>query len=233
MLYEVITIPHAPYGSGRKAHINNKKKQINMKHIVILGDGMAGNPIASLGHKTTLMAANKPNIDALAAQGRSGMLKTVPDAFHPGSEIANLSVLGYHVADVFEGRGSLEAAAMGIPLQPGDLALRCNLICLDGENIKNHSAGHISDVEAAELVQFLNKEICPPNVIIYPGVSYRHLMVIKGGNKAVTCFPPHDYPNKPWQSVLPVAETAEGTETAQLILNLILASQKALSYNFV
>jgi 2,3-bisphosphoglycerate-independent phosphoglycerate mutase len=111
-----------------------------MKYIIILGDGMADEPLASLGGKTCLQAAAKPCIDKIAALGRCGMLQTVPAGFQPGSEIANLSVLGYRVADVFEGRGSLEAASMGIEIEEGEMAMRCNLICIENGRIKNHSA---------------------------------------------------------------------------------------------
>jgi len=128
-----------------------------MKYIIILGDGMADEPIAALGNKTCLQAANKPNIDKVAALGRSGMLDTIPEGFAPGSEIANLSVMGYDVPKVFEGRGSLEAASMGVTIEVGEIAMRCNLICIADGKIKNHSAGHISNEEAEELILFCKK----------------------------------------------------------------------------
>ena len=111
-----------------------------MKYIIVLGDGMADEPIKALGNKTPLQVANTPVMDYLAQNGRVGMLSTVPQGFHPGSEIANLSVLGYDVAEVFEGRGSLEAASMGIEIEPDEMAMRCNLICVENGKIKNHSA---------------------------------------------------------------------------------------------
>ncbi|MFB6318851.1 cofactor-independent phosphoglycerate mutase [Saccharicrinis sp. FJH54] len=199
-----------------------------MKYIVILGDGMADHREPELDNKTPLMVADTPWIDLVAKAGQSGMLHTVPDNFHPGSEIANLSVMGYNVAEVFEGRGSLEAASMGVELKEGDLALRCNLICVDGDILKNHSAGHISDKEAAELVSYLNENLCPEGVTIYPGVSYRHLMVIKNGSKEVSCTPPHDVPGTPFEKVLPNAKSDEGKDTADLIRSLIVKSQKLL-----
>ena len=119
-----------------------------MKYLIILGDGMADEPIASLGNRTCLQTANKPNIDKIAELGRNGLLDTIPVGFAPGSEIANMSVLGYDVAKVFEGRGSLEAASMGVAIEPGEMAMRCNLICIENGKIKNHSAGHISNEEA-------------------------------------------------------------------------------------
>jgi 2,3-bisphosphoglycerate-independent phosphoglycerate mutase len=174
-----------------------------MKYIIILGDGMADEPLPELDGKTPLQAANKPHIDELAKSGRCGMLDTIPAGMLPGSEIANLSVLGYDVPAVFEGRGVLEAASMGVQLEPGDLALRCNLITLDAEKIKNHSAGHISSEEAFELIRFLDKKLGNSNIRFYPGVSYRHLLVIKGGSKEVDCTPPHDVAGKPFRTYLP------------------------------
>src|SRR5674476_726594 len=113
-----------------------------MKYIIILGDGMSDQTEIEHGGLTPLMAAQIPNIDKLAKMGRSGLLKTIPERLHPGSEVANLAVLGYDVEAVFEGRGVIEAASIGVQLEPGDLAMRCNLICVNGEKIKNHSAGH-------------------------------------------------------------------------------------------
>ena len=130
-----------------------------MKYIIVLGDGMADEPIVELGNKTPLQVASTPMLDLLAKNGRVGMLSTVPKGFHPGSEIANLSVLGYDVAKVFEGRGSLEAASMGIPIESDEMAMRCNLICIEDGKIKNHSAGHISTEESTELIQYLQKEL--------------------------------------------------------------------------
>ena len=154
-----------------------------MKYIIILGDGMADEPIASLHNKTCLQAANKPSIDKVAAMGRCGMLDTIPVGFAPGSEIANLSVLGYDVPKVFEGRGSLEAASMGVAIDEGEMAMRCNLICIADGKIKNHSAGHISNEEAEELILFLQKELGNEQINFFPGVSYRHLLKLKGGSK--------------------------------------------------
>jgi len=119
-----------------------------MKHIIILGDGMADWPVKSLGNKTLLQYANTPCLDELARKGRNGRLSTVAPGFHPGSEVANLSVLGYDLPMVYEGRGVLEAASIGVDLQPDDMAMRCNLICIEGDHIKNHSAGHLTTEEA-------------------------------------------------------------------------------------
>ena len=114
-----------------------------MKHIIILGDGMADWPVKSLGDKTLLQYAKTPYMDKLARMGRNGRLITVAEGFHPGSEVANMSVLGYNLPKVYEGRGPLEAASIGVDLQPGEMAMRCNLICVEGEILKNHSSGQI------------------------------------------------------------------------------------------
>lgn len=199
-----------------------------MKTIIILADGAADEPIAELGNKTPLQAAKKPYIDMLAAKGKSGLLDTIPQGYKPGSEIANLSVLGYDVPKVFEGRGSLEAASMGIEILPGEMAMRCNLICIEDGKIKNHSAGHISSEEAAELIRFLDKELNDGKVSFYPGVSYRHLLKLKGGDKNLDCTAPHDVVGTDFHDVLIKAATPEAQPTANYLNNLILKSQELL-----
>ena len=154
-----------------------------MKHIIILGDGMADWKVTELGDRTLLQAAHTPYMDELARLGRNGRLITVAPGFHPGSEVANMSVLGYDLPKVYEGRGPLEAASIGIELQPGDMAMRCNIICIEGDHIKNHSAGHITTAEADELVRYLDEQLGNDHIHFYTGVQYRHLLVIKGGNK--------------------------------------------------
>lgn len=177
---------------------------------------------------TPLMAAHKPNIDRLARLGRNGLLNTIPASLHPGSEVANLAVLGYDVEAVYEGRGVIEAASMGVQLEPGDLALRCNLICVEDEKIKNHSSGHISTAESVELIKYLDENLGDENVKFYPGVSYRHLLVIKGGSKAVKCVPPHDVPGTAVTEVLPSSVNQSGIDTTNLLLDLIKRSQQLL-----
>ena len=199
-----------------------------MKTIIILADGAADEPIAALGNKTPLQVAKKPYIDMLAAKGKSGELDTIPPGFKPGSEIANLSVLGYDVPKVFEGRGSLEAASMGVDILPGEMAMRCNLICIEDGKIKNHSAGHISNEEAAELIHFLDKELNDGKVSFYPGVSYRHLLKLEGGNKNLDCTAPHDVTGTPFRDVLIKPETPEAKESADYLNQLILKSQELL-----
>jgi 2,3-bisphosphoglycerate-independent phosphoglycerate mutase len=199
-----------------------------VKYIIVLGDGMSDQPEIEHGGLTPLMAANIPNIDKLAEMGRSGLLKTIPERLHPGSEVANLAVLGYDVEAVFEGRGVIEAASIGVQLDEGDLALRCNLICIADEKVKNHSAGHISTPEALELIHFLDENLGNEAVKFYPGVSYRHLLVIKGGNKSLRCVPPHDVPGTPVTDVLPSSLNGTGVLTAQLLLDLIHKSRHLL-----
>jgi 2,3-bisphosphoglycerate-independent phosphoglycerate mutase len=199
-----------------------------MKYIIVLGDGMADEPIDELGGKTPLQAAHTPHIDKLAAMGRSGMLDTIPANLYPGSEIANLSVMGYDVEKVFEGRGALEAASMGVDLQPGDMAMRCNLICIEGQKIKNHSSGHISNEEASELIKFLDKKLGNDIIKFYPGVSYRHLLVLKGGIKQLNCTPPHDVMGTPFREVLIKPESDLASKTARLLNYLIMRSMYLL-----
>ena len=189
---------------------------------------MSDESLANYGGKTPLQMANKPHIDWLAKNGKSGLLITVPETMPPGSEIANMAVLGYDVEKVFEGRGVLEAASMGIDLEPGDLALRCNILTIEDELIKNHSAGHIGNEEATELIYYLNEKLGLDNVKFYPGVSYRHLLVIKGGIKNIDCTPPHDVPGTPFRDVLIKSKTAAAEETAGLLNGLILKSQELL-----
>lgn len=185
----------------------------------------------------------------LASKGRTGMLKTVQDGFHPGSEVANSSILGYDQNEVYEGRGPLEAASIGVALAPDDMAIRCNIICIDGDHIKNHSCGRLETEEGDVLIKYLDKHLANDKEIVekyghivhfYTGVQYRHLLVINGANKHITCTPPHDVPLKPWRPLLvqPDLEAeAKDTrtsklnaeQTAQLINTLILKSQMLLA----
>jgi 2,3-bisphosphoglycerate-independent phosphoglycerate mutase len=200
-----------------------------MKHIIILGDGMADHAVPSLGGKTLLQYAQTPYMDMLARMGRNGRLITVAEGFHPGSEVANMSVMGYDLHKVYEGRGVLEAASMGVDLQPGEMAMRCNLICIENGLIKNHSAGHITSEEAGELIDFLQKELGNDVVTFHKGIQYRHLLVIKGGDKRLACTPPHDVPMQPFRPLLIKAESPEAQQTADLLNELILKSQELLA----
>ena len=200
-----------------------------MKYIIILGDGMADWPVKEFGGKTILQNARKPYMDMLARKGRTGMLKTVPDGFHPGSEVANMTVMGYDVTKSFEGRGVLEAANIGVDIKPGQMGMRCNIICIENGLIKNHSAGHITTPEADELIKALDKELGTDKVHFHTGIQYRHLLVIDGGRKELICTPPHDVPGQPFRDLMIKAATPEAQPTADLLNDLILRSQEILS----
>jgi len=190
---------------------------------------MADWPVEALGGKTLLQYADTPHFDTLARLGRNGRLKTVPDGFHPGSEVANSSILGYDQHLVYEGRGPLEAASIGVELADDDLALRCNLICLEGDILKNHSCGRLETEEGDVLIRYLQERLGNERVHFYTGVQYRHLLVIKGGNKHIHFTPPHDVPGHPWRACMLKAETPEAEETARLLTDLILKSQELLA----
>lgn len=209
-----------------------------MKHIIILGDGMADHAIDRLGGKTPLQYADTPYMNFLAKQGKTGMLNTIPDGFLPGSEVANTAILGYDLNKVYEGRGPLEAASIGYEMQPNDMAIRCNIIELANGRIKNHHGGHLTTEEGNLLIKFLDKELGNDQVKFITGIQYRHLLVIKNGNKHITCAPPHDHPNEEWKPLLVKPE--EGyTEynsdrmtpqaTADLLNVLIIKSQSLLA----
>ena len=199
-----------------------------MKSIIILGDGMADEPIEALGGKTPMQYADTPYMDKLAEMGVTGRMKTVADGFHPGSEVANMAVLGYDLPTVYEGRGVLEAASIGYDLKPSEMAMRCNLICVEGDILKNHSSGHITTEEADELIRFLNEKLGSDRIHFYTGVSYRHLLVVKGGDKRLDCTPPHDVPLHPFRPLMIKPEAPKAQETADLLNNLILQSQEIL-----
>lgn len=200
-----------------------------MKYIIILGDGMADWPVKEFGGKTILQNARKPYMDMLARKGRTGMLKTVPDGFHPGSEVANMTVMGYDVTKSFEGRGVLEAANIGVDIKPGQMGMRCNIICIENGLIKNHSAGHITTPEADELIKALDKELGTDKVHFHTGIQYRHLLVVDGGRKELICTPPHDVPGQPFKDLMIKAATPDAQPTADLLNDLILRSQEILS----
>ena len=198
---------------NNNSSLPDREDEGRVRHLIILGDGMADWHVAELGDKTLLQYADTPAMDWLAAHGRTGMLRTVPDGFHPGSEVANSSILGYDQHLVYEGRGPLEAAAIGVDLQPDDLALRCNFVCIEGATLKNHSCGRLDTEEAAPLIDFLNERLASDpryegRVRFYTGVQYRHLLVVRGGNKHIHCTPPHDIPLRPWRDYQITAEAA-------------------------
>ncbi|MBP5170466.1 MAG: cofactor-independent phosphoglycerate mutase [Bacteroidales bacterium] len=199
-----------------------------MRYLIVLGDGMADEPIEALDGKTPMQTALTPMMDFLAREGRCGLLQTVPDGFAPGSEIANMGLLGYDVSRQFEGRGSLEAASMGVHIDDGVMAARCNLICIENGKIKNHSAGHISNEEAAQLIDFLNEKLGTDRLRLCAGISYRHLLLLKGGDKRLVCTPPHDVPGTEAASVMIRPAVPEAQPTADLLNEFILRSQEIL-----
>jgi 2,3-bisphosphoglycerate-independent phosphoglycerate mutase len=193
-----------------------------MKYIILLGDGMADRPMAELGGKTCLQTAKTPNMDALASKGEAGMVHTVPDGFPPGSDVANLTVLGYDPRKYYTGRSPLEAASIGVKLGADDVAFRCNLVTLRiagprtsppvGKRraiMEDFSAGHISTEDARKLIEEIDGKLSTDRIRFYPGVSYRHLMVWKGGKDRVECTPPHDIQDKDITDYLPRGEGDE------------------------
>ena len=216
-----------------------------MKHIIILGDGMADLPVERLGGKTLLQYAHKPMMDQLAREGRCGRLITVPEGFPPGSEVANTAILGYDLNKVYEGRGPLEAASIGYEMADDDFAIRCNIITLEDGKIITHNGGNLETQDADVLIRYLNETLAKPindregceRVKFITGIQYRHLLVIKGGNKHIVCAPPHDHPNEAWRELLVKAEENAPVEagrltpqqTADLINELILKSQELLA----
>ena len=216
-----------------------------MKHIIILGDGMADLPVERLGGKTLLQYANKPMMDQLAREGRCGRLITVPEGFPPGSEVANTAILGYDLNKVYEGRGPLEAASIGYEMADDDFAIRCNIITLDDGKIITHNGGNLETADAEVLINYLNEKLAKPineregceRVKFITGIQYRHLLVIKGGNKHIICAPPHDHPNEAWRELLVKAEENAPVEagrlsaqqTADLINEMSLKSQELLA----
>ena len=223
-----------------------------MKHIIILGDGMADHKVASLGEKTLLQYARPEYMNRLAREGRCGRLVTVPEGFPPGSEVANTAILGYDLNKVYEGRGPLEAASIGYEMQDDDFAIRCNIITIEDGKIITHNGGNLETDDARILIDYLNEHLGNDRVKFICGIQYRHLLVIKGGNKNIVCAPPHDHPNEEWRSLLPTPSHCNATlctfrsekgrgssnaensrltpqETADLINDLILKSQELLA----
>ncbi len=205
-----------------------------MKYIILLGDGMADRPYSELGGKTCLQAAKTPNLDQLATLGQVGMVHTIPEGFPPGSDVANLTVMGYDPRKYYTGRSPLEAASIGVELGPDDVAFRCNLVTLritSGKPaaagakrraiMEDFSAGHIPTQEARLLVEEISSKLGNDRIRFYPGVSYRHLMVWKGGKDKVECTPPHDIQDKDIYDYLP---RGEGDD----VLNALMESSTEL-----
>lgn len=198
-----------------------------MKFIILQGDGMADYPIESLGGKTPLEAARKPNMDWLASRGVLGLAHTIPEGFPPGSDVGNMTILGYDVGVYHTGRSPLEAANIGVKLGPDDIAFRCNLVTLKtaGSDVimEDFTAGHISTEEAGEIIDDLKRSLAGNGIEFHTGVSYRHLMVWRGGKEGMQTTPPHDITDRKVISYLP---KGDGAAT---LLDLMKRSQEILA----
>lgn len=193
------------------------------KFAIIIPDGAADEPIEQLGGKTVLEAAEIPNIDVISQVGRQGLVQTVPAKITPGSDVAMMSLLGYDPQRFYTGRAPIEAVAMNIQLEPTDWVLRCNLVTIADDKMADHSAGHISTKEGAKIIEDLNKTIGSKTIKFYPGVSYRHLCVIKGIDFDVYTEPPHDIIGQPIMKNLPRGKNAE------ILLDLMARSKQLLA----
>lgn len=198
-----------------------------MKYVLILGDGMADYPVPQLGNKTPLQYANKPNIDFLAQNGEVGIVKTIPEGIPPGSDAANLSVMGYDPQKYYTGRSPLEAVSMGIELSDTDVALRCNLVTLSQDEsysdkiMIDYSSDEISTEESKELIAEVNNRLKTDSITFYPGISYRHCMVWENGSLGLNLTPPHDILDKKITEYLP-------SNNSQIIMDLMLKSYDIL-----
>ena len=199
---------------------------------------MADHPVERLGGKTLLQYADTPYMDMLAKNGRTGRLITIPEGFQPGSEVANTAILGYDLNEVYEGRGPLEAASIGYDMRADDMAMRCNIITLADGRIKNHHGGHLTTEQSDILIKYLDRQLGNEDIKFITGIQYRHLLIIRGGNKHIVCAPPHDHPEEEWRQLMVRPEhgwenrrdgdrmTAQ--QTVDIINTLILKSQQLL-----
>lgn len=180
-----------------------------MKHILVILDGMADEPLPELDGKTPMMMARKPNLDWLAARGQVGAAYTTPEGMPPGSDVTNLGILGYDPKKYYTGRGPLEAASLEIPLETRDVAFRCNLVSTDGAHITESSAGHVSTEEARVLIELIDQKLGTSHIKYYPGVSYRHITVWRDGSADVDCTAPYKIVGEPFGKHLPEGDGAE------------------------
>lgn len=179
------------------------------KYVIIVPDGAADEPIAELGDKTVLEAAEIPNMDRISRQGRQGLARMVPEGFEPGSDVAQMSILGYDPRRYYSGRAPIEAVAMDIELAPSDWVFRCNLVTIVDNKMVDHSAGHISSEEAGKLISELNEKLGNNKINFYPGVSYRNLIIFKGIDFDVQTYPPHDNIGVDKDRILPRGKNSE------------------------
>ncbi|MFP4579693.1 MAG: cofactor-independent phosphoglycerate mutase [Candidatus Sumerlaeia bacterium] len=204
-----------------------------MKYVVFLGDGMADEPMDALSGKTPLMVADTPNMDALARRARFGTFLSLPDAFPTSSDVANLSVLGYDLAEAYQGRGPLEAASQGIVLKENQIALRCNLIHSSDDGVLvDYSGGQIGGDEAAQLIDALNECFGSDKVRFHTGVSYRNLLVLTGDEFSADFHyeKPDDHPGDAWAELLPKGEAGTpGGRTAEFLRKIMVESVELLN----
>lgn len=200
-----------------------------VKRLTILCDGMADDPIEKLGGKTPLMVAKTPNMDRLAREGACGLFVTIPEDLPPGSEVANLSVLGYDPKENFCQRGVLEAASLGVEIKKGQLALRCNLIYVENDRIVSHSGGDLAHEEAREIVGLLNQALGSNRIRFYQGLHYRHLLVIDDASAEINCWPPHDNLGKHVDELRVTSKNDKAKETAELLNKLVSKSKDVLA----
>ncbi len=190
------------------------------KYVIIVPDGAADEPLEQFGNKTILEAANTPNMDKISSSGRLGLVRTVPEHMEPGSDVAQMSLLGYDPKRCYTGRAPIEAVARNIDLSNTDWVFRCNLITIADGKMADHSAGHISTEEGTKLINDLNKQLGTDKIRFYPGVSYRHLLVFNDLDFKVQTFPPHDYIGTPIEKILPRGKGEE------LLIEMMARSQR-------
>jgi 2,3-bisphosphoglycerate-independent phosphoglycerate mutase len=194
------------------------------KYVIIIPDGAADNPIEQFGNKTVLEAADKPNMDKISSSGLLGIVRTVPEGMDPGSDVAQMSLLGYDPKKYYTGRAPIEAVARNIQLSPDDWVFRCNLVTFADGKMADHSAGHISTEEGSRLIQELNEQLQTDKLRFYTGVSYRHLLVLKNCDIDVTTCPPHNYIGTPVEKILPRGKGAD-------FLNDLMARSQQFFFN--
>jgi 2,3-bisphosphoglycerate-independent phosphoglycerate mutase len=168
-----------------------------VKHLLIIFDGMADEPLAELDGKTPMQVAKKPYMDELARLGKVGAATTTPEGMYPGSDVTNMGILGYDPREFYTGRGAIEAASLEIPMETSDAVFRTNLVSTDGENMIDSTADHVSTEEARELIRAIDEKLSTNVIKFYPGVSYRHIMVWRGGSAEVQCTAPYKFHGQP------------------------------------
>ncbi len=183
-----------------------------MKYLLIIFDGMADEPLEELDGKTPMQVAKKPYMDDLASRSKIGAANTTPEGMSPGSDVTNMGILGYDPKKYYTGRGAIEAASLEIPMERSDAAFRTNLVSTDGEKMIDSSAGHVTTQEARELIELIDRRLSTQVIKFYPGVSYRHIMIWRGGSAEVHCSAPYKFHGEPFKDHYP-----EGDGDSKLI----------------